>query len=130
VVCKVAGGSTPPDHETVPPRPLHALSRRSLSRISGCAVAANLPSHIPQRMADRARTVLADREYRSISSRNGSRPRAPVQGSSCSPNTSRSWRAFPPIDAATTDVFRAQMACSCQRVDRSIPSTKIPTVGQ
>ncbi|HEY4775985.1 MAG TPA: RNA 3'-terminal phosphate cyclase [Xanthobacteraceae bacterium] len=41
-------------------RPVEALARGSLARISGRAVAANLPSHIPQRMADRARAALSD----------------------------------------------------------------------
>ena len=40
-------------------RPLELEKRGSLRRIFGRAVAANLPAHIPQRMADRARTLLA-----------------------------------------------------------------------
>ena len=42
---------------------LHAtdlVERGPLQRIVGRAVAANLPAHIPQRMADRARALLAD----------------------------------------------------------------------
>jgi RNA 3'-terminal phosphate cyclase (ATP) len=42
------------------PRPIELLARGSLLRITGRAVAANLPAHIPQRMADRARTSLGD----------------------------------------------------------------------
>jgi RNA 3'-terminal phosphate cyclase (ATP) len=38
--------------------PLESIERGSLRRISGRAVAANLPTHIPQRMSDRARTLL------------------------------------------------------------------------
>ena len=41
------------------PRPVECRDRGSLRRIYGRAVAANLPSHIAQRMADRARAVLA-----------------------------------------------------------------------
>lgn len=36
------------------------LARGALKRISGRALAANLPAHIPQRMADRARATLSD----------------------------------------------------------------------
>jgi RNA 3'-terminal phosphate cyclase (ATP) len=39
---------------------MDALVRGELKRISGRAVAANLPAHIPQRMADRARGGLCD----------------------------------------------------------------------
>jgi RNA 3'-terminal phosphate cyclase (ATP) len=42
------------------PRPLKALERGPLVRITGRAVAANLPAHIPQRMSDRARAALSD----------------------------------------------------------------------
>jgi RNA 3'-terminal phosphate cyclase (ATP) len=42
------------------PRPIELLARGSLLRITGRAVAANLPAHIPQRMADRAREALGD----------------------------------------------------------------------
>jgi RNA 3'-terminal phosphate cyclase (ATP) len=37
-----------------------AIIRGALRRITGRAVAANLPAHIPQRMADRARGQLAE----------------------------------------------------------------------
>jgi RNA 3'-terminal phosphate cyclase (ATP) len=39
-------------------RPLKAEKRGSLRSITGRSIAANLPSHIPQRMADRARALL------------------------------------------------------------------------
>lgn len=39
--------------------PLTLVERGELRRVSGRAVAANLPAHIPQRMADRARSLLA-----------------------------------------------------------------------
>jgi RNA 3'-terminal phosphate cyclase (ATP) len=42
------------------PRPIAAVERGPLLRITGRAVAANLPSHICQRMCDRARTTLND----------------------------------------------------------------------
>ncbi len=40
--------------------PLELASPERLERVSGRAIAANLPSHIPQRMADRARALLAE----------------------------------------------------------------------
>ena len=39
--------------------PLRRTSRGTLIRVGGRALAANLPAHIPQRMADRARSLLA-----------------------------------------------------------------------
>jgi RNA 3'-terminal phosphate cyclase (ATP) len=39
-------------------RTLHLTERGPLRRVTGRAVAANLPSHIPQRMAERARVLL------------------------------------------------------------------------
>jgi RNA 3'-terminal phosphate cyclase (ATP) len=42
------------------PAPLTLVERGRLEQVRGRAVAANLPSHIPQRMADRARSLLAD----------------------------------------------------------------------
>jgi RNA 3'-terminal phosphate cyclase (ATP) len=42
------------------PSPLTLVERGALRRVWGRAVAANLPSHIPQRMADRARSLLAE----------------------------------------------------------------------
>lgn len=56
--CSIAAGA--PEGEMVQATPLELLAPRSLCRIAGCAVAANLPDHIPQRMADRARASLAD----------------------------------------------------------------------
>ncbi len=41
-------------------RPLNTTDRGALRRIAGRAVAANLPAHIPQRMADRAHACLGD----------------------------------------------------------------------
>jgi RNA 3'-terminal phosphate cyclase (ATP) len=41
-------------------RPIALQTRGALLRIGGRAVAANLPAHIPQRMADRARASLGD----------------------------------------------------------------------
>ena len=41
-------------------KPIEMLKRGPLRRISGRAIAANLPAHIPQRMADRARASLGD----------------------------------------------------------------------
>ncbi len=38
--------------------PIQALDRGSLRQVTGTATAANLPAHIPQRMADRARASL------------------------------------------------------------------------
>jgi len=58
VVCKISGGQAASEAEW--PRPLAILKRGDLRRIVGRAVAANLPSHIPQRMADRARAALFD----------------------------------------------------------------------
>ena len=40
------------------PSPLNLQERGRLARVSGRAVAANLPSHIPQRMVDRTRSLL------------------------------------------------------------------------
>jgi len=58
VVCGIAAG--PAEHGAAWPRPIEVLKRGSLRRIAGRAVAANLPAHIPQRMADRARACLGD----------------------------------------------------------------------
>lgn len=43
-----------------PPLPGDLRERGELLGISGRAIAANLPAHIPQRMADRARALLSD----------------------------------------------------------------------
>jgi RNA 3'-terminal phosphate cyclase (ATP) len=50
----VAGGG-PPARSAVT-----LLDRGALKRVHGRALAANLPAHIPRRMADRARSLLAD----------------------------------------------------------------------
>jgi RNA 3'-terminal phosphate cyclase (ATP) len=42
------------------PCPIALQDRGALRQIAGRAIAANLPAHIPQRMADRARACLAD----------------------------------------------------------------------
>lgn len=43
-----------------PPTPLTLTAPGELRRVSGRAVAANLPAHIPQRMVDRAQALLAE----------------------------------------------------------------------
>jgi RNA 3'-terminal phosphate cyclase (ATP) len=58
VICSV--GADRPEGEMIRARPLELLAPRSLRRIAGRAVAANLPAHVPQRMADRARASLHD----------------------------------------------------------------------
>jgi len=60
VVCRVAGRSHPASPRASWPQPIEALKRGPLLRIAGRAVAANLPAHIAQRMADRARAGLRD----------------------------------------------------------------------
>lgn len=42
------------------PRPLVLAERGPLERVTGVAAVTNLPAHIPQRMADRARSLLRD----------------------------------------------------------------------
>lgn len=54
------GGGVGGNPERKPLSPLKLVERGALRRIGGTAVAANLPAHIPQRMADRARTVLGE----------------------------------------------------------------------
>lgn len=56
VVCTIAGCST----EHARPKPTEMTKRGPLQRISGRAIAANLPGHIPQRMVDRTRASLGD----------------------------------------------------------------------
>lgn len=58
VVCKIAGAE--PAGNRWRPTPIEAMSPGPLQGIVGRAVAANLPAHIPQRMADRARASLAE----------------------------------------------------------------------
>jgi RNA 3'-terminal phosphate cyclase (ATP) len=60
ILCAIAGHSPRNRSVAAWPRPIHALERGALQRISGRSVAANLPAHIPQRMADRARASLED----------------------------------------------------------------------
>jgi len=60
IVCTIADRSLRNNQGRGWPRPIHALERGALQRISGRSVAANLPAHIPQRMADRARASLED----------------------------------------------------------------------
>ncbi len=60
VVCTIAGRLSRHDHRGAWPQPANNIERGALRRIGGRAVAANLPVHIPQRMADRARAALGD----------------------------------------------------------------------
>jgi RNA 3'-terminal phosphate cyclase (ATP) len=60
VRCSLAGAHNSAPHGACLPRPLEAVERGPLLRITGRAVAANLPSNICQRMCDRARIVLSD----------------------------------------------------------------------
>ena len=57
VVCTIAGRSA---ERRARPKPIEMMKRGPLQRISGRAIAANLPGHIPQRMVDRARASLGD----------------------------------------------------------------------
>jgi RNA 3'-terminal phosphate cyclase (ATP) len=57
VVCKIAGAEAAGNRRLTP---IEAMTPGPLQRIVGRAVAANLPAHIPQRMAERARTSLAE----------------------------------------------------------------------
>jgi RNA 3'-terminal phosphate cyclase (ATP) len=59
IVCKIKGGLNREAHASWP-RPIEALEHGPLIRITGRAVAANLPAHIAQRMSDRARAALKD----------------------------------------------------------------------
>lgn len=58
VVCEIAAG--PSDRSISSRSPIELVSRGYLQRITGRAVAANLPAHIPQRMADRVRDSLEE----------------------------------------------------------------------
>ena len=60
VLCTVAGPPDAASRRTGWPKPIEALKRGPLIRITGRAVAANLPAHISQRMCDRARAALSD----------------------------------------------------------------------
>jgi RNA 3'-terminal phosphate cyclase (ATP) len=46
------------------PNPIQITDRGPLGQVAGTAVAANLPAHIPQRMADRARASLEELGFR------------------------------------------------------------------
>jgi len=60
VGCSIAGRPDAASRRGGWPKPVKALERGPLLRISGRAVAANLPAHIAQRMCDRARAALSD----------------------------------------------------------------------
>ena len=60
VLCAVRGAPDGAALRTGWPQPINALTRGPLNRITGRAVAANLPAHISQRMCDRARAALSD----------------------------------------------------------------------
>lgn len=60
IVCRIEGRPASTGPQDGWPRPLELLARGPLRQISGRAVAANLPAHIPQRMADCARASLTD----------------------------------------------------------------------
>ena len=60
VMCTIKGGPDAAHPRTSWPRPIEALERGPLLRVTGRAIAANLPAHIAQRMADRARAGLID----------------------------------------------------------------------
>lgn len=60
VVCNVTGGPSASECGKPWPCPIQAMARGPLRHIGGRAVAANLPAHIPQRMADRVRVALSD----------------------------------------------------------------------
>ncbi len=55
ILCKIGI-----DHGCVRLNPIQVTDRGPLRKVVGTAVAANLPAHIPQRMAERARTSLGD----------------------------------------------------------------------
>jgi RNA 3'-terminal phosphate cyclase (ATP) len=59
IVCKIKGGPNRGPHASWP-RPIEVLEHGPLIRISGRAVAANLPARIAQRMCDRVRAGLSD----------------------------------------------------------------------
>ena len=60
VRCSLASVPSGSSHRACSPQPIEAVERGPLRRITGRAVAANLPSRICQRMCDRARAALAD----------------------------------------------------------------------
>ncbi len=58
VVCEIAGHKADGDQRR--PTPIELIRPGPLQSIAGRAVAGNLPAHIPQRMAERARSSLAE----------------------------------------------------------------------
>lgn len=58
VVCKICGGSSASGSPW--PRPIEAIVPGRLRRITGQAIGANVPAHVPQRMANRAQVLLSD----------------------------------------------------------------------
>jgi RNA 3'-terminal phosphate cyclase (ATP) len=60
VVCNVAGVPNAASSRISWPKPIEAVERGPLIRITGRAIACSLPSHIAQRMCDRARATLSD----------------------------------------------------------------------
>lgn len=56
-VCRIEGNPAGP---TGRPHPIEAIERGALKRISGRALASNLPAHIPDRMVNRVCATLAD----------------------------------------------------------------------
>jgi RNA 3'-terminal phosphate cyclase (ATP) len=60
ITCTIEGGPSASDRKADWPRALDASERGRLRRIGGRAVAANLPEHIPERMAARACAALGD----------------------------------------------------------------------
>ncbi len=57
MVCRISGS---PAGSVGRPRPIKAVARGILTRISGRALTSNLPAHIPERMVKRALATLAD----------------------------------------------------------------------
>jgi RNA 3'-terminal phosphate cyclase (ATP) len=60
VACTIAGRPLRRPDASPWPQPANLIERGPLNRIGGRSVAANLPEHIPQRMAERARAGLSD----------------------------------------------------------------------
>jgi RNA 3'-terminal phosphate cyclase (ATP) len=60
VRCRLTGVQIAASQRDGRPQPIEPVGRGPLIRITGRAIAANLPSHIAQRMCDRARAILSD----------------------------------------------------------------------
>ena len=60
VRCHLAGIQSDASYRACSPLPIETVERGPLLRITGRAIAANLPAHICQRMCDSARTALSD----------------------------------------------------------------------